>query len=173
MTLGKSTTPVVRDVAFQSVEKVSGQKPCFVARSTMSQLKWSATPLPKSKITPRRRAASTSGQQAAWSSRMLFGGGAYMWVTMSPRLSRARMARIGEYRLADMDHHRQAEGGGRFLGAPQALEIVGAGHIGRQPRLDADDHIAMARDRPARQADIGAVEVHTVRRRRKPVRWRR
>ncbi len=39
ITLGKSITPVVRDMVFQSVEKVSGAKPCFMARSTTSQLK--------------------------------------------------------------------------------------------------------------------------------------
>ena len=39
MTLGKSTTPVVFDLTFQSVEMVSGQKPCFVARSTVAQSK--------------------------------------------------------------------------------------------------------------------------------------
>ena len=40
ITFGKSTTPgLLRDIAFQSVERVSGQKPCFVARSTISQLK--------------------------------------------------------------------------------------------------------------------------------------
>jgi hypothetical protein len=33
MTFGKSTTPVVFEVTFKSVERVSGQKPCFVARS--------------------------------------------------------------------------------------------------------------------------------------------
>jgi len=78
MTFGKSTTPVVRDIGLQSVERVSGQKPCFVARSTMSQLKWPETPLPKSKMTPRRRAAATSGNRRPFSSRMLFGGGEYM-----------------------------------------------------------------------------------------------
>src|SRR5271154_3171172 len=97
ITFGKSTTPgLLRDIAFQSVERVSGQKPCFVARSTISQLKCPPPPLPKTKITPRRRAAVTSGKRRPWSSRMLFGGGAYMWETISPRLSRARIARIGE-----------------------------------------------------------------------------
>ena len=64
-------------MAFQSVESVSGQKPCFVARSTMSQLKWPLTPLPKSNKTPRRRAAATSEMRRPCSSRMLLGGGAY------------------------------------------------------------------------------------------------
>ena len=40
ITFEKSTTPgLLRDIAFQSVERVSGQKPCLVARSTISQLK--------------------------------------------------------------------------------------------------------------------------------------
>ena len=39
MTFGKSTTPVVFDMTFQSVEKVSGQNPCAVARSTVAQSK--------------------------------------------------------------------------------------------------------------------------------------
>jgi hypothetical protein len=47
-----------------------------------------------------------------------------------------------------------------LLRAPQRLEIVVSHHVVRQPRLDADDHVAMARNRPAHQGDIGAVEVH-------------
>ena len=39
MTFGKSMTPVVFDMTFQSVEMVSGQKPCLVARSTVAQSK--------------------------------------------------------------------------------------------------------------------------------------
>jgi hypothetical protein len=57
--------------------------------------------------------------------------------------------------LADMDHHRQVEGRGRLLSAPQCLEIVGAGHIRGQSRLDADHDIAVARDRAARQTHVG------------------
>jgi hypothetical protein len=38
----------------------------------------------------RRRAAITSGMRIPLSSRMPFLPGAYMWVTMSPRLSSAR-----------------------------------------------------------------------------------
>ena len=34
-----ATTPVVFDIGLQSVEKVSGQKPCFVAFSTVAQSK--------------------------------------------------------------------------------------------------------------------------------------
>ncbi len=39
MTFGKFTTPVVPDAMFQSVEIVSGQKPCSADFSTMSQVK--------------------------------------------------------------------------------------------------------------------------------------
>ena len=39
ITLGRSMTPVVFDVVFQSVEKVSGHSPCLVAFSTESQSK--------------------------------------------------------------------------------------------------------------------------------------
>src|SRR5262245_29449912 len=35
MTFGRSTTPVVRNMTFQSVEKVSGQKSCLVAFSSL------------------------------------------------------------------------------------------------------------------------------------------
>ena len=40
--------------------------------------------------------------------------------------------------LTHMDHHRQIEGRGGFLGAPERLEIAGAGHVVGQPCLDAD-----------------------------------
>ena len=39
MTFGRSTTPVVRDMTFQSVDMVSGQNPCWVAFSTVAQSK--------------------------------------------------------------------------------------------------------------------------------------
>jgi hypothetical protein len=41
------TPGLLRDIAFQSVERVSGQKPCRVARSTMSQTEMTATPVAK------------------------------------------------------------------------------------------------------------------------------
>ena len=46
-----------------------------------------------------------------------------------------------------------------FLRAAQRFEIVGAGDISRQSRLDADHHIAMARNRTARERDIGTIEI--------------
>src|SRR5580693_2804356 len=61
--------------------------------------------------------------------------------------------------LADMDHDREIEGSSRLLRPPQRLEIIDAGDIVRQARLDADDDIAMARDRPLGQADVGAIDV--------------
>ncbi len=61
--------------------------------------------------------------------------------------------------LAHVNHHRQIEGGGRLLCAPQCFEIVGIGDVFRQSRLDADDDIAMARDGTVRQGNVGEVEV--------------
>jgi hypothetical protein len=84
MQFGKSTTPVVLLITFQSVEKLSGQKPVFIIFSTVSQRICPVMPLPTSNHTPRRRAASTSGTMWPESSMMLFGGGANMCVTMSP-----------------------------------------------------------------------------------------
>ena len=65
-------------------------------------------------------------------------------------------------RLTDVDHHRQIEGRGHFLGAPQHLEIVGAGDVVRQPRLDADDDVAVARDGVARRRTSARLDVHRV-----------
>jgi hypothetical protein len=59
-----------------------------------------------------------------------------------------------------VDHHRQTKGRGRFLRAPQSLEIVGAGDVMRQSRLEADHDIAMACNSAACQPDIGAIDVH-------------
>ena len=119
-------------------------------------------PIAESNQTPRRRAASTSGRMRPSSSTMLFGGGANMWVTMSPGLSRSKSLGSGETRLPHVDHHRQIEGGGHLLRAPQHLVVVGAGDIPREPRLDADDEVAVLRDGVARRTDIGAADVHGV-----------
>ena len=80
-----------------------------------------------------------------------------MWVTMSPRLSNGDGAHR-RIRLANVDH-LEIEGSGRFLRAPQRFQILGVGHVFRQPRLDADDNVAMARNRPLRQGDVGDVHV--------------
>ena len=155
-------TCAVRPSGVQSVENVSGQKPACMTRSTMSHRRWPVRPLPTSNQTPRRRAASTSGRMRPLSSTMLFGGGANMCVTMSPGLSRSMSLRQRRDRLAHVDHHRQIEGGDDLLRAPQHLVVVGAGDVARQPRLDADDDVAVLRDGVARRADIGAAEVHGV-----------
>ena len=63
------------------------------------------------------------------------------------------------HRLTDVDHDRQIERRGRLLGATQTLEIVGAGDIFRQPRLDANDDVAVARNGAADQGYVGAVDV--------------
>ena len=61
--------------------------------------------------------------------------------------------------LPHMDHDREVERRGRLLRAPQRLEVIGAGDVVRQARLDAHDDIAIARDRALRQGDIGAVDI--------------
>ncbi len=62
-------------------------------------------------------------------------------------------------RLADMDHHRQIEGSDRFLGPPERFEVAGVGDVVRQPRLHADDDIAMARNGAARETHVGAAQI--------------
>jgi hypothetical protein len=62
----------------------------------MSQRKCPETPLPTSNHTPRRRAARTSGRIRPASSSIPFGGGANMWVTMSPRLSSGKSFESGD-----------------------------------------------------------------------------
>src|SRR5262249_52348869 len=94
------------------------------------------------------------------SSRILFGGGAYMCVTMSPRLSSARIAPHWRYRLADVDHYWQVERRDRLLCTTQPLKIVAAGDVFRQPRLDAYNDGAIARHCPARQRYVCTVYVH-------------
>jgi hypothetical protein len=68
--------------------------------------------------------------------------------------------------LADMDHHWQIEGRSRLLGTSQRLEIVGSSDVGRKPRLDPYDDVAMTRDRPTREVDVGIVQNLSIRRRR-------
>ena len=155
-------TSDVRPSGVQSVENVSGQKPACMTRSTMSHLRWPVRPLPRSNQTPRRRAASTSGRMRPVSSTMLFGGGANMWVTMSPGLSRSRSLGSGETVCPMWIITGRLNGGGHLLRAPQHLVVVGAGDIPRQARLDADDHVAVLRDGVARRADVGAADVHGV-----------
>src|SRR5262249_4428881 len=62
-------------------------------------------------------------------------------------------------RLADVDHHRQVERRGRLLRAPQRLEIVAAHDVLREPRLDAEDDVAVAGDGAACQRYVGARDV--------------
>jgi hypothetical protein len=47
MTLGKSTTPVVLDIVFQSVERVSGQKPYLRRRVGVWTEKYARLTAPK------------------------------------------------------------------------------------------------------------------------------
>ena len=61
-----------------------------------------------------------------------------------------------------MDHQRHVEGGGHFLRSTQHLVVVLTRHRPRQPRLDADDDVAVLGDRIAQRARIGERDVHGV-----------
>jgi hypothetical protein len=89
---------------------------------------------------------------------MLPGAGAYMGDDIAALEQRQDRAHRRE-RLADVDHDRQIKGGGRLLRASQRFEIVGAGHVFRQSRLDADDDVTIACDRSLRQGHVGGVDV--------------
>ena len=70
-----------------------------------------AAPFSKSKITPRRRAAVTSGKRRPWSSRMLFGGGAWVPVAAvrplaADHLCYARTS-SGDWKIAAIDQASQ------------------------------------------------------------------
>ena len=157
MQFGKSMTPVLGLLTFQSVENVSGQKPACMMRSTVSHLRWPVCPLPMSNQTPRRRAASTSGRMWPLSSMTLFGGGANMCVTISPRLSRLMSLGNGEIvwpiwiitgRLKDV--------------ATSCARRNTSKSLAPATRLDADDEVAVLRNRVLRRADVGASKVHRV-----------
>ena len=159
MQLGKSMTPVVGLLTFQSVENVSGQKPACMMRSTMSHRRWPFCPLPTSNQTP---AGGKHGKDFA----------SVVDDTVGRRREHMRddiaaleqSDKLGQRRdrLAHVNHHRQAEARGHFLRAIQHLEIVLAGDISRQPRLDADDEVAVLRNRVLRRADVGPRNVHRV-----------
>ena len=131
MQFGRSTTPVRRLLVLQSVENVSGQKPAFMIAPTVSQRMWPVWPLPMSNQTPRRRAASTAGRMRPVSSTMLFGGGANMCVTMSPRFKRSNSLGSGDMRLTHVNHHRQIEGAGDLLRAAEHFVVVRARNVSR------------------------------------------
>ena len=63
------------------------------------------------------------------SSTMLLGGGANMWVTMSPGLSRSISLGSGERDLPHMDHHRQIEEVATSCARLSTSYIVRARHL--------------------------------------------
>jgi len=110
-------------------------------------------------MTPRRRAAITFRQQnalvvedAVHPRRIHVGDDV---AALEQRKNSAQRRVI----LADMNHDRKIKGGGRFLGTAQRLEVVGAGDVVGQPRLDADDNVTVARDGSLRQSHAGGVDV--------------
>src|SRR3954454_16822460 len=64
--------------------------------------------------------------------------------------------------LTHMDHDWQMEYRSDFLGTPEDLNIVRAGHVPRQPRLNSGDHFTISPDRLPGGADVGAADVHRV-----------
>jgi len=90
----------------------------------------------------RRRAAVTSGKKAC-----LVGRGAIhplcadMWVTISPRLSSARLAVLAS-NLAEQDQTAD-ERRSRLPRAPQCLEVLAPATLFERRGLDADDDIRL------------------------------
>jgi len=58
-----------------------------------------------------------------------------------------------------VDHYGQVERRGSLLGASQSLEIICAGNVVRQARLDADDDIAIASNGALRRGHVSASDV--------------
>jgi hypothetical protein len=125
MTLGKSMTPVVRDIAFQSVVKrvgpkaqlggalhhipveVTGEAVAKVKNARGSHFRDEAPLLVENAV--RRRCVHVRNDVAPLE----------QWENGAHRRNR----------LADVDHHRQIERRGRLLRTTQSLKIVGAGDI--------------------------------------------
>ena len=62
-------------------------------------------------------------------------------------------------RLPDVHHHGELRRHGDLERAADGIEIAGAGHRARQPRLDADDDARMGVDGPPGRRDVGIGEV--------------
>ena len=161
MQLGKSMTPVMGLLTFQSVENVSGQKARL--HDALDHVPPQMAGPPIADVEPDAAPAGGKHFRRMWplSSMMLLGGGANICVTTSPRLSRLISLGSGETvwpmwiitgRLKDV-----ATSCAR-LSTSKSL----APATSRQPRLDADDEVAVLRNRVLRRADIGAVDVHRV-----------
>ena len=69
------------------------------------------------------------------------------------------MSGSGDIGLAHVNHDRNAERTGDRLRPPQRLEVVRRRRRLRQPRLDADDEVAMPLDGVARGRDVDVGEV--------------
>ena len=153
MTFGKSTTPVFFDAVLQSVDRVSGQKPCFVALhhlpievtvDAVAEVEDDAAAARRGHV---RKQPTLLVENAIGRRRIHVRDDV---AALEQRQNRAHRRII----LADMNHHRQIEGGSRFLRATQALEIVRFGDVVRHAHLHADDDITVACDRAAREIDI-------------------
>ena len=75
-------------------------------------------------------------------------------------LEQRQQLRHARERLADVDHHREAERPCDLLRAAQRVEVALAGHVAREPGLHADDSVAVAEDRVARERHVGPRQVH-------------
>src|SRR5258708_39111961 len=79
---------------------------------------------------------------------------AIAWARGKPSMMNFDMT-FGKSMTLGLSRELAVQGRGRFLRAPQPLEIVGAGNVDRQSRLDADHDIPMAGDSAARRHAMG------------------
>src|SRR5258706_308773 len=95
-------------------------------------------------MTPRRRAAATSGMRRPCSSRMLLGGGAYMCVTMSPRsgIDKARHAVLQRQRRRILAAAGVSVNVDQAWSDDLATSIDGLDSIAHDVGLDRDDAAA-------------------------------
>ncbi len=162
MQLGRSTTPVVLLFVFQSVEKVSGQKPAFMIAPMVSHRMCPVCPLPMSNQTPRRR-----GREHLWKNVTAVVDDGVGRRRKEVRDDVAALQEVDQLpqrrgRLPHVNHQGQVEGACRLLCAAEHLDVVGPHDVARQPRLHADDVVAMLRDRIPGGGDIGPRKIHRV-----------
>ena len=163
MQLGKSMTPVVRLFAFQSVENVSGQKPAFMMR--VDRVPSHMAGLPVADVEPDAAAARRQHLRQDVAAVVDDAVGRRREHVRDDVAALQQIDQLGKRRdrLAHVDHHRQIEGAGDLLRAPQHLVVVRAGDVARQPRLDADDRSrGSSRSRRAPRATSARAEVHRV-----------
>ncbi len=159
MQFGKSTTPVVRLMTFQSVEIVSGQKPC--AHDLLDRVPANVVP----------HAVADVEHDAAAARREHLGQEPAVVVDDCVRRRREQVRhdvagleqrqQLAQRRraLAHVDHDGQAERLDRLLRALQDFDVVRADDGLGQPRLDADDIVAVALDGGACCADVRECKV--------------